>query len=401
MKAQPKRKHFVTTLRKTVRFLIASPVIVLVVLAAFAIPLAAFEAHVVNVTATIEPPPICDALSKGYWANHEGCSQGGGTSDWESEINDLSTNNFSSVFGITTGAEICQALWIPNCGPGNTVAGRLCRAKAQTLADELNIVSGRLQLNALIALADDGNRAFSNLGLSPISTVEEALIAVEAIMADSGATSSELRNAAYVAQRIYAFYEDENPNAPMCIYDPEDIPDRRPRCPRPDRDSWGGWGGESSGFEILDGGGDGGTITTGDAYAEACIINIVNTNVTEIDTCGDGDCHSDGDITVENNNDASVKNGVGAIANTGDNTANGGEGSSSGDGNATSTEEINNEDDGGEILGDEIFSSLETSSSTPDGEVDGELGEESSEESGEVLGEEVNTEATPPLPEPE
>lgn len=226
MKTQPKRKHFVTIFRKTVRFLIASPVIVLVIVAAFAIPLAAFEAHVVNVTATIEPPPICDALSKGYWANHEGCSQGGGTSDWESEINDLSANNFSGVFAGTTGAEICQALWIPNCPSGGTLAARLCRAKAQTLADELNIVSDRLQLNALIALADDGDPAFDNLGLSSISTVEEALIVVEAVIADSGSTSSELRDAAHVAQRIYAFYEDENPNAPMCIFDPDDIPEK-------------------------------------------------------------------------------------------------------------------------------------------------------------------------------
>ena len=39
--------------------------------------LAAFEAHVVNVTATIERPPAqCGALSIGYWRNHEGCSGG-------------------------------------------------------------------------------------------------------------------------------------------------------------------------------------------------------------------------------------------------------------------------------------------------------------------------------------
>ena len=45
------------------------------------IGVAAFEAHVVNVTATIERRPSqCDALSPGYWSNNEGCSRGEGES---------------------------------------------------------------------------------------------------------------------------------------------------------------------------------------------------------------------------------------------------------------------------------------------------------------------------------
>ena len=159
-------------------------------------------------------------------------------------------------------------------------------------------------------------------------------------------------------------------------------------CPQFDMGEFGGL----NGLEILGAGGQGGnnggggTIITGDAYAEACIINIVNTNITEIDTCGDGDedCHGDGDVTVENNNSASVENEVEATANTGDNTANGGDGS---DGDVDSeTQET------GEVLGETTLLD-ESSSSTPDGlpEFTEGTGGEIDEGSGEGLIEESET----------
>ena len=160
----------------------------------------------------------CDALSIGYWRNHEGCSQNAGASVWAAEVNNLSST-FSAAFSSIDGAQICQALWIPNCPGGNTAESKLCKAKAHTLADELNIVSDRLQLNALVAGADDGTEAFDNLGVSENSTIQEALVIVEAILADSAATIAELTDAAYIAERIYAFYEDENINWPACVYD--------------------------------------------------------------------------------------------------------------------------------------------------------------------------------------
>ena len=199
---------------------------VLIVLALFlilsnsVIYLAAFEAHVINVTAVIERPPMmCNALSIGYWRNHEGCDQGEGESVWTDEIHTM-TSNFSGLFYDTTGEEICQDLWIPNCPSGHNAPAKRCRATAMTLADELNLVSGRLQLEALIAGADNGNPAFDNLGLNYNSTVDEALTSIEYIVANSSYSASQYNDAAYVAERIYAFYEDENANAPYCVMDP-------------------------------------------------------------------------------------------------------------------------------------------------------------------------------------
>ena len=210
---------FARTIRHGLRALLASKIAFILILVSFVIPLSAFEAHVVNVTATIErPPSSCDALSIGYWRNHEGCTSGGnGSSVWASQVNILSTT-FSSVFTTYTGEQICGALWIPDCPSGNSVPAKLCKAKAMALADELNTVSSHLDLDALIAGADNGSSAFDNLGLTPQSTVGQALTAVEAVIANPSATAAQLTDAATVAERIYSFYEDENPTRPACVY---------------------------------------------------------------------------------------------------------------------------------------------------------------------------------------
>lgn len=194
------------------------------ILANSVIYLAAFEAHVVNVTATIErPPTMCNALSIGYWRNHEGCTGGEGESDWTSEIH-VMTSNFSGIFYNITGAEICEALWVPNCPSGNNILSKRCKATAMALADELNLVSSRLDLDALIAGADDGSAAFDHLWLTYNSTVRDALVQIEMILGNPNSTTGQLTDAAYVAERIYAFYEDENPNAPQCVMDPIILP---------------------------------------------------------------------------------------------------------------------------------------------------------------------------------
>ncbi|MBI2097796.1 MAG: hypothetical protein HYT46_02615 [Candidatus Vogelbacteria bacterium] len=190
--------------------------------------LSAFEAHVINVTAKIERRPSqCDALSPGYWRNHEGCSGGAGESIWASPI-DVLSSTFSGVFAGYSGAGICAAEWQPNCPSAVTREGRLCRAKLHTLADELNLVAGHLDLNTLIAGADRGGGSFDRLGLSPASTVAEALTAVEAVIARHEADATLdgrewLVDAAQVAERIHSFYEDENPIAPQCIFDLDQV----------------------------------------------------------------------------------------------------------------------------------------------------------------------------------
>ena len=141
-------------------------------------------------------------------------------SDWESQINDLS-GSFSGVFVPILGGEICEAMHIPLCPDGSTTEGKLCRAENKLLADELNVVSGKLDINAIISQADDGNSAFDDLGLTSLSRISEALAAVEAVLANVSSTDSEIIDAGYVAERIYTFYEDENPEAPMCLYDEE------------------------------------------------------------------------------------------------------------------------------------------------------------------------------------
>src|SRR3989344_277450 len=168
--------------------------------------------------ASDDPPPNeCPALSMGYWANNEGCSGGAGSADWNDEVNTLSTT-YSSVFSGTTGPGMCEALWISNCPGDGTKADKLCKANAQLLTNEMNVVSGKLDPNAIIAGADDGNSAFDSLGLTSLSTISEALTAVEAILASATSTSSKITKASYVAERIYSFYEEENLNAPYCVY---------------------------------------------------------------------------------------------------------------------------------------------------------------------------------------
>ena len=212
------------TIGKIGRLLFVSKLSLFFVLIAMVIPLTAFEAHVINVTATIERHPNqCDALSIGYWRSHEGCKQGGeGESIWTDSVRAIS-DGFDDLFVDITGEEICQALWIPNCTRGNSVESKLCKAKAVTLADELNIASGRLELTALIAWADDGDPAFDNLNLEPWASVAKALVAVEDVLANS-TNVGRIRDAAHVAERIYAFYEDENPLWSQCIFSLDVLP---------------------------------------------------------------------------------------------------------------------------------------------------------------------------------
>lgn len=77
----------------------------------------------------------------------------------------------------------------------------------------------------------------------------------------------------------------------------------------------------------------GGTVITGDATAEADVMNAVNTNRTIINRCAceDEDCECGFDI-VKNRNSAMVMNGVGVAAETGENLAEGSYGGDGGDG---------------------------------------------------------------------
>ncbi len=78
----------------------------------------------------------------------------------------------------------------------------------------------------------------------------------------------------------------------------------------------------------------GGTVYTGDATAEAGVMNVVNTNRTIVNRCACADedeCECGPDI-VYNRNRAIVLNGVYAQADTGENGAGGSEGGDGGDG---------------------------------------------------------------------
>jgi len=91
-------------------------------------------------------------------------------------------------------------------------------------------------------------------------------------------------------------------------------------------------------------GGNGGGILTGDAYAEAGVVNYVNDTDTEVtDSCGCEEqstpsfwfldhYHLSNNIGVINENNADVENQVEVVANSGNNTANGGSGNQGGDG---------------------------------------------------------------------
>jgi len=210
--------EFKLTFGSVFKLLLASKITLILVLITLVVPLTAFEAHVVNVTATIERRPSqCAALSPGYWANHDGCSQGYGKTKWMNQIHDLS-NSYSGVFGSLMGELMCKNLWEASCPLGNNIPAKLCRAKRHVLALELNIVSARLDPNAIIAGSDDGSSSFDNFGLSPASTVKQALTVLESTLANPSSTIFQLNDTAYVAERINTFYESENPSRPECVY---------------------------------------------------------------------------------------------------------------------------------------------------------------------------------------
>ncbi len=96
-----------------------------------------------------------------------------------------------------------------------------CEARLELLVNELNVVSGRLDISALLAGSDDGDDSFDKLGLSPASTIEDALRAIEGALSHSDSTQ-KISAAGYVARRIYTYYEKENTQKPACVYDPEE-----------------------------------------------------------------------------------------------------------------------------------------------------------------------------------
>ena len=73
-------------------------------------------------------------------------------------------------------------------------------------------------------------------------------------------------------------------------------------------------------------GGNGGSVTTGNATAKGKVYNKVNTDITKI-SC---DCEDTDDITVNNTDNAVVLNGLGVLADTGVNYADGGSGGNGG-----------------------------------------------------------------------
>lgn len=85
-------------------------------------------------------------------------------------------------------------------------------------------------------------------------------------------------------------------------------------------------GGSATGKNAT-GGSNTGDITTGDAYARAKVVNVVNSNTTKV--CAPCvDC--EGNVEVANNNGANVGNGVGVLADTGENVAAGGDATATG-----------------------------------------------------------------------
>lgn len=172
------------------------------------------------------PPSNCEVESIGYWRTNQGCQNPPAASQWAEQINNLSIGHFQSAFAGTNGQEICSLLAIDNCQATSTLAGQLCRAQGETLVDLSNIVSGRLDMDAVLAGAFNNSQAFIGLGLTASTTVKVALNAIETVIKNPGHTLNELANAEYVAQRIYTFYFAENPYAPdrTCIYyEPGDV----------------------------------------------------------------------------------------------------------------------------------------------------------------------------------
>lgn len=171
------------------------------------------------------PPSNCNAEPISYWQNNEGCENNPAVSNLAIQINNLSSGHFQSAFATTTAADICTLFDINSCPPEGTLAGELCRAQGEILADLSNIVTGRLDLNAVIAGGFDNSQPFINLAITASSTIEEALNKIEAVLVNPSATAEDLTGAGYVAQRIYTFYSSENPYpSGTCIYyEPGDI----------------------------------------------------------------------------------------------------------------------------------------------------------------------------------
>lgn len=71
--APVQKSHVSATLRQVGKFLMVSKVSLLIVLMMSVVPLTAFEAHVINVTATIERKQCTqyEVQSKGFWKTHE------------------------------------------------------------------------------------------------------------------------------------------------------------------------------------------------------------------------------------------------------------------------------------------------------------------------------------------
>lgn len=94
-------------------------------------------------------------------------------------------------------------------------------------------------------------------------------------------------------------------------------------------------------------GGQGGIVLTGDAYASASTVNVVNKNTTRVNRCGCDGGDDNGDTKVKNRNYGKVYNYTGASAKTGYNAAKGSEGGEGGDGG-----EIENKDGGNQDVDD-------------------------------------------------
>jgi hypothetical protein len=78
-----------------------------------------------------------------------------------------------------------------------------------------------------LAGADNGKN-ISGTGLSASSTIEEALARFEEILVDSEATEEQLNDTRYVTMRIAEFYKYENPIAPLCVLDLDQLPSQGP-----------------------------------------------------------------------------------------------------------------------------------------------------------------------------
>jgi hypothetical protein len=261
--------------------------------------LTAFEAHVVNVTAKIEPrPPKCVPLSLYYWNKHEGCKKGKGSSLHTTEVQSLS-NQYGGAFVDISGAKICKLL-DGQCAGDSTEQAR-CAAKQQTLVVYLNLATMRLDPAALLAGADDGSMAFDRLHLSGTSTIAQALTTIENILNNEDTKKKTFQDAERVAKRIIAFYEYENPFEPKCVFDPDDVPvciehsfkirvkNENNAVIDNDVDISVNTGGNSAngGNGGAGGsGGNGGTIVTGEATVNVTITNEVNTNETTINVGG-------------------------------------------------------------------------------------------------------------------